>query len=327
MLQPVAWLVVGCHRSGTSLFTSILKDLGGKLPSNLLRPSLTNIRGFNESWHWVQTNDLILERMGLTWDSIVPTTKCIESQSFVDSQKKYVAKAFLQGFPKNVQLDGPLIVKDPRICRTFPVWERALIELESNIKIFLPVRHPFEVIQSLISRDGFKPQKACYIWIWNLIEALIFTKKHNPEIIIYDKLILNPTNYLSDIFGTNLPVNINQKIDLKLNHNKSAKNFFPAKEEPFRTAIDLFNQVYDLKTPSSDLVEYCEKIRYHSQFVGDFEKRILNRKVNGLLKNSSHKKDDFSDNASKETLRLKSKSYFALKDKFLTFLNIYEKSQ
>ena len=89
----------------------------------------------------------------------------------------------------------------------------------------------------------------------------------------------------------------------------------------------MFNQLYDLKTPSSDLVEYCERIRYHSQFVGDFEKRILNRKVNGLLKNSSHKKHDFSDNASKETIRLKSKSYFGLKDKFLTFLNIHEKSQ
>ena len=327
MLPPVVWLVLGCHRSGTSLFSSILNGLGGNLPSNLLRPSLTNIRGFNESWHWVQANDLILERMGLTWDSIVPTTKCIESQSFVDSQKKYVAKAFLQGFPKNDQLDGPLIIKDPRICRTFPVWERALIELESNIKIFLPVRHPFEVIQSLVSRDGFKPQKACYIWIWNLIEALIFTKKHNPEIIIYDKLILNPTNYLSDVFGTNLPVNINQKIDSKLNHNKLARNLFPVAKEPFRTAIDLYDQIYNLRKPSSNLVLFCEKIRYHSQFVGDFEKRILIKKIKGLLNNRSHEKKGEIACETSLTMRSWSKSSFALKNKFLKFLNIHEKSQ
>ena len=98
MLPPVVWLVLGCHRSGTSLFSSILNELGGKLPSNLLRASLTNIRGFNESWHWVHTNDLILKRMGLTWDSIVPTTKCIESQSFVDSQKKICYQSISSGF-------------------------------------------------------------------------------------------------------------------------------------------------------------------------------------------------------------------------------------
>ena len=326
MLQSVVWLVVGCHRSGTSLCTSILNDLGGKLPSDLLRPSLSNIKGFNESWHWVRTNDLILKRMGLTWDSIVPTTKCIESDSFLDSQKKYVTKAFLEGFPQKEGLGGPLLIKDPRICRTFPIWERALVEMELKLKIFVPVRHPFEVIQSLVLRDGLEPLKACYVWIWNQIEALIFTQKHQPKVIIYDKIILDPENYFAEIFGSNVPAKTYQKIDSKLYHNKFNKNFFPAEKEPFRTAIDLFNQIYDLKTPSSDLVEYCERIRYHSQFVGDFEKRILNRKINGLINNRTRAKDDFSYDSSIETMPYKNKSFFALKDKFLTFLNMNEKS-
>lgn len=326
MLPPVVWLVVGCHRSGTSLFSSILNELGGNLPSNLLRPSLSNIKGFNESWHWVQTNDLILKRVGLAWDSVVPTNKCIESKSFIETQKKNVINAILSGFPQHQRLEGPLIIKDPRICRTFPVWERALTELDSNIKIFLPVRHPFEVIQSLVLRDGFNPKKACYIWIWNLIEALVFTQKHNPVIIIYDKLILNPKNYLEDVLGTTMPSTINKKIDSKLNHNKSAKNLYPYEEEPFRTAIDLFNQIYSLRTPSSNLVVFCEKIRYHSQFVGDFEKRIFNRKIKGLFNNRSREKKDEIACEPSLTKRSWSKSYFTLKDKFLTFLNTHEKS-
>jgi hypothetical protein len=327
VLPTEVWLVVGCHRSGTSLFSSILRELGGKLPSDLLRPSLSNIRGFNESWHWVRINDLILKRMGLTWDSIVPTSKCIESQSFIDSQKKYVTKAFLEGFPQNDRFESPLVIKDPRICRTFPVWERALVEMGSNIKIFLPVRHPFEVIQSLVLRDGFTPQKACYIWMWNLIEALIFTVKHNPTVIIYDKLILDPANYLTDIFGYNVPENTIQKIDSKLNHNKLAKNLFPLEEEPFRTAMDLFDQIYNLKTPSRNLVVFCEKIRYHSQFVVNFEKRIFNRKIKGLINNRLRVKKDEIGLEFSHTNRSWYKCYFALKSKIITFLNMHEKSQ
>ena len=58
---------------------------------NLLRPSLSNVSGFNESWYWVQTNDKILRKIGLEWDSIVPTPKSIESDSFIESQKKSIA--------------------------------------------------------------------------------------------------------------------------------------------------------------------------------------------------------------------------------------------
>ena len=322
MLNTDVKLVVGCHRSGTSLFTSILKHLGGNLPSNLMRPALSNVKGFNESWYCVQANEIILKRMGLEWDSIVPTPKSIESKSFIDSQKKNVLDAIRLGFPQNNELEGPLVIKDPRMCRTFPIWEKSLMEMRSNVKIFLAIRHPFEVIQSLGSRDGIHPDKACYIWIWNVFESLIFTKKSNPRVIIYDKLILNSQKYLTEVLGTIISEDVEKKIDRKLNHNKSARRLFPVDKEPFRTALDVYDNLYNSICPSKDLIVFCEKIRSHSLFVGNFEKRVYKRRYKGLTQNFSLNKKH-NTNLKSATLSNSSSfkiTYQKLKDKIRNFI-------
>lgn len=286
------WLVLGCHRSGTSLFSSILSELGGALPSNLLRPSLSNVSGFNESWYWVQTNDKILRKIGLEWDSIVPTPKSIESDSFIESQKKYVIEAIRKGLNGKPSSDSPLIIKDPRICRTFPIWEKAFLEMGLKFKIYMPVRHPFEVIQSLVVRDNLEPKKACYIWLWNFMESLIFSKNRGPKFVIYDKILRDSTNYLSGIFGEELPKSVHKKINIKLNHNSTAKSLFSRNAEPFRTALELYEEILEAKIPTNELIVFCEKIRFHSQFSCESVERSNSKIIKGYEKNLLlHKKD------------------------------------
>lgn len=327
-VKPDVWLVLGCHRSGTSLFSSILSELGGVLPSNLLRPSLSNINGFNESWYWVEANDKILRKIGLEWDSIIPTPKSIESISFIDCQKKHVIEAITKALNGKPISELPLIIKDPRICRTFPIWEKAFLEMGLKFNIFMPVRHPFEVVQSLVVRDNLEPTRACYIWIWNLVEALIFSKGKTPRFIIYDKILMDSKNYLSEIFGKELPKSVHEKINIKLNHNRTARSLYSRDAEPFRTAIDLYEEILESKIPQNELIIFCEKIRFHSQFSCESVERINTKIIRGYKKNLLlHKKDFICENQNIFNSSIRSTpTHLSIRERVLLILkNFYER--
>lgn len=259
---------------------------GGILPSELLRPSLTNQKGFYESWYWVNANDNILGDIGLRWDSIIPTPKIIECNSFINSKKNLIIESIRKGFSGQYNVNAPLIIKDPRICRTFPIWEKALMELKIEINLLIPVRHPFEVIHSLELRDGIRPIEACYIWIWNVIESLIFSKNQKPKFVNYEKVLENPRSYLSEVLSTAVDDKCSSIVDVRLNHNFKARDYYKENEEPFYTAMNLYERIQSAAKPSLELIEFCTQLHFHSQYLLAKEKRKNKRLINGLLKNS-----------------------------------------
>ena len=60
-------IVLGCHRLGTSVFTSVLQDLGVYLDEELLPPSKDNPKGYFESSFITETHDKILKCANATW--------------------------------------------------------------------------------------------------------------------------------------------------------------------------------------------------------------------------------------------------------------------
>ena len=70
--------ITGCHRSGTSLITSIFKDLINEAndESKLITPQLDNPQGFFESKKLVDFNEKLLQEIGTTCSSppITPPT-------------------------------------------------------------------------------------------------------------------------------------------------------------------------------------------------------------------------------------------------------------
>ena len=283
------------------MLSSILHDSGCVLPSDLLRPSLTNTKGFYESWHWVNANDKILKVIGLKWDSVTPTPKAIETGSFIKSKKDLVIQSIVSAFSDCTDLDVP-VIKDPRICRTFPIWENALQELGFKMKLLMPIRHPFEVIHSLVLRDGLSPLESCYVWIWNVVESIIFSKEQVPKIVLYDKVLQNPTTYLSKILPDVVDEKSSRLVDNTLNHNSKARGYYNKNQEPFLTAIDLFEKIQESPTPSLELIEFCTKLRFHSQYVAAKESRKNKRMIQGLLKNSFREKKQKQKNLAKEIL-------------------------
>jgi hypothetical protein len=282
------------------LLASILAQKGGNLPSDLLRASLTNTKGFYESWHWVNANDQILNDIDLRWDSIIPSPDFIEAESFIKSKKDLIIKSIREGFSDHTDVKVPLVIKDPRLCRTFPIWEKALHEMKIKMNLLMPVRHPFEVIHSLVLRDNFSPIDACYIWIWNVVESIIFSKKQLPRFVLYEKVLENPVKYMSEVLSDGVDASFSNLIDKRLNHNSMARNYYNKKQEPFLTAMKLYERIQDSCTPTFELIEFCTRLRFHSQFVIANERKRNKRIINGLLKNNLFEKGQLKKTLEKE---------------------------
>jgi hypothetical protein len=69
-----AVLVVGMHRSGTSVLTRGLKTIGVELGDHLSSSAEDNLRGFWEDKDVLALNEKILRIIGRRWDSVRPVT-------------------------------------------------------------------------------------------------------------------------------------------------------------------------------------------------------------------------------------------------------------
>jgi hypothetical protein len=178
-------IVLGMHRSGTSLTINLLSAMGcyvGK-EKDLLPASDANPQGFWEHMAVVDINKAILNSIGLDWISadqfdlkkIPPTTK-----KNLSAQIKEIVK--------NFNRHEVWAIKDPRLCMILPLWKKHL----PNALIFVCVRHPMEIAKSLEKRNGLPLSVGCAIWE-SYTRALIENCKGMECLVVsYSELIDTP---------------------------------------------------------------------------------------------------------------------------------------
>ena len=83
--SPRAILVVGMHRSGTSVATRVFNLLGADLPGNLFPATEENTSGYWESQDIAALNNTILRSLDTAWYDDTP----IDSQWFTSQQRWY----------------------------------------------------------------------------------------------------------------------------------------------------------------------------------------------------------------------------------------------
>jgi hypothetical protein len=255
------YFVIGPHRSGTSLVTSLLAETVGVLPNNLMRPALSNQKGFQESWSVVNVNELILKEMGLKWDSPEPTNSEINKSSFKDKFKEDCKKCISSCFK---DLNKNLVLKDPRFCKTFPVWRSVVKSMGFKMKIIIPVRKPLDVMKSLIKRDSFTPEHACLIWYWNILEAIVHTRGTNSKFIFYDELLNHSQQHFYEVLGIEISSETAKKIDCNLNHAREFVFDLNLNVEPFNSANALYERILKNTTPPQDLIDDLESKYFFS---------------------------------------------------------------
>jgi hypothetical protein len=145
-----ALLVLGMHRSGTSALARVLGFLGAALPQNLMPPDRGNVAGHWEPLACVNLHDEILSSQGGSWDRV-----SLLSPAWFYSQEALERIEQIKSLILCEYADAPLfVVKDPRLSLIYPLWARALEELQISCKPIVAVRHPLETAQSLCFREN-----------------------------------------------------------------------------------------------------------------------------------------------------------------------------
>ncbi len=178
-------MVLGMHRSGTSALTRVMNLLGADIPKDTLPPSPTNQAGYWESRDLVAIHDSILSSAGSSWDDWRPFNRdwftSPSAQPFQSQILKYLEQDF-----ENSRL---FAIKDPRICRLWPLWREVLRTFGAKPLVVIPFRNPLEVAASLKQRNSLMPAKTHLLWLRHVLEAELATRNEARVLIPYDDLL------------------------------------------------------------------------------------------------------------------------------------------
>jgi hypothetical protein len=180
-------VVLGMHRSGTSLVTEIMHRLGGRLcqENDLLSGSEHGQPvNYGESRSIVLFNESLLRAFGGDW--AVPPA--LESGWWASPRVGELARVAAGVFTRTHPRAGWLC-KDPRFCLTLPFWRTWAIP---DVRAVLVVRHPAEVAASLARRDGVGAGHAAWLWQRYISSAVRACRDVPALVVSYDQLCRDP---------------------------------------------------------------------------------------------------------------------------------------
>jgi hypothetical protein len=148
------------HRSGTSAVANAMVELGVGLPvdTEIIANDIYNERGYWESRDLVRFDEALLRQLGGTWSapplpvpgwehSDHPEMRALRAQAV-----QLAARCF--GRP-------PMVLKDPRLCITLPMWRTVFTAAPCVVLI---LRDPMDVARSLKTRNDFPLTLGLAIW-------------------------------------------------------------------------------------------------------------------------------------------------------------------
>ncbi len=188
-------LVLGMHRSGTSVITRALGALGAALGPRLLPALPCNPRGIFEDGRITTADNALLAAMGMRWYSLQPIPVAALRQTAL-GESGAEALTFLLELLESGPVCG---LKDPRLCRLMAFWRPLLANLARggvDVSCVLSVRHPDAVAASLRARDGMSRAHALRLWIQHELGALSGSAGLARVAVSYDAVLERPEQEL-----------------------------------------------------------------------------------------------------------------------------------
>ena len=179
------------HRSGTSLTTNVLAELGVALSDDLMPPTHENARGYFESQTISLLQDRILAAFGLTWDT--PTSMRPLPPQWWKSPIIGPLRSQIVSYVRGELAKHPLwAFKDPRTMRLMPMWEEIVAELGAEPSYLVVTRHPNEVAGSLYARGKLDPVVAELLWLEHNVDALLACRDRIAGVVEYQEWMDRP---------------------------------------------------------------------------------------------------------------------------------------
>lgn len=182
-------LVLGMHRSGTSVAARLLAELGVHLgPAACLMPAREdNPKGFFEHMGIVQRNDQFLAEIGAAWDHLsLRESESLNAAVLAEYRKDIVKLVENLG-------NGPVVAfKDPRMSVLWRYCADSLESLFDKINVLLVMRSPLAVAASLYQRDHTPPDVALMLWRDYNQSALAALQRWPGTITYYEDVLRQP---------------------------------------------------------------------------------------------------------------------------------------
>jgi len=179
-------LVVGMHRSGTSLVAQLVASLGMVAPTgrDRLPADKTNPTGHWESRRLMRANDVLLFLFGGT--TLAPPKLSAGWQTSLRSRMLRPVARHL--FNASFRADG-WMWKDPQICLTLPFW--ALMWPRQPAIVYVR-RSPAAICSSLVKRDDITTEHAMAVWERYLRHLFAALGGQDIVCVDYDDLLDQP---------------------------------------------------------------------------------------------------------------------------------------
>jgi hypothetical protein len=181
-------LVVGVGRSGTSLLTGVLGQLGFHIPQPEVQADDTNPRGFGEPRWVVDFHTRQLRKRDVTvndsrpsaWES---TTAAKDHEPTVAELRAWLEAELGQG--------DAVVVKDPRTVWFLPLWKRCATELGVPTTFVTMLRHPAEILASAFKSYGDWQSGAsrASAWMNMTFETERLTRGEPRAFVRYERLL------------------------------------------------------------------------------------------------------------------------------------------
>jgi hypothetical protein len=162
-------LVLGPHRSGTSLTACMLECLGAVNSKNLNPPNEFNPKGYFEDLDIYFFNESVLmPALQTSWHAVSPINWLL----LPEPGREELLERAVELIRKNYDAANALsVLKEPRISQLLPFWLEALTRAGFTVKVVCPVRDSTSVARSIALRDNLPLAIGLllYIRIWHAV--------------------------------------------------------------------------------------------------------------------------------------------------------------
>lgn len=267
-----AILVLGAQRSGTSVTSHILAELGVQFGDRDRFIHFEHNPIFFEL-KWVnELNNQIVQAIGHQYiDFFLPLESDFRTAEVQAQTQKIQAQLdrFIQQEWQGDRTTAPLIIgiKDPRISLTFPVWEPVLLQRGYTIQVVHAFRSPIGFLQSnqklFYQWEGWTIDRHLHFWLQLNLAAIYFTRHYPVHLLNYDCLMQFPLGEIAQLVSA-LSLNsslISQAASVVQTEHYHCRD----RSEPVQTNISWVNDVYlklSTKTISpDDYLGYRQQMR------------------------------------------------------------------
>ncbi len=233
-------IIIGMHRSGTSLTASLLQSAGLHIGRNLMGPNKGNVKGHFENLDFFEFHRQVLHSQGINENGWTLQETIEVEDIYVEKARKLV----VQNDPGK-----PWGWKDPRTTLFLEFWAGLL----TDANFLLVYRSPWDVIDSLYRRgDGtfqHQPELAAKMWLHYNRKILDFYNQFLGRCLLVNiQTIVNNRQFcfeaVNEKFHLNLAVPASDIYDPSLIHTQGLDPYRPGLvNHYFPEAVELYQEM------------------------------------------------------------------------------------